>query len=135
LIGRLWDAVALTARGAEYLDEDQIAAKCWTIMLVAEIDEEIEPGGRFSSAQLLVSALRREGEYGKVVALGAPTQSPPVATTGVFSDANAHFEVVGRSAGAMRLFIDQNAGVYSTNMKEHIDRFLAAELPFPTHIS
>ena len=126
------DAVPLTVRGAEYLEEDQIAVNSWTILFVARIDAQtIEPGDRFPPAELLVGSLRKVGGYGKVVVLGAPTSSPPAGTTGIYSDTDAHLEIVTVSASGTRLFIDQNAGVYSTNMQDHIDRFLRAKLPDP----
>ena len=125
------DAVSLTRRGAEFLEDDQIAARSWTVMLAARADQTFEPGGRFPSAGLLVSSLRRVGGYGRLAVLRAPDLSAPVGTTGIYSDADHHLEIVTVSSGRTRLFIDQNAAVYTTNMEEHIDRFLHAELPYP----
>lgn len=125
------DAVALTERGAEYLQEDRIAARSWTILLAARLDTTFEPGGRFPSARVLVSSLRRVGGYGRVVVLGDPTMSPSSGTTGIYSDGDAHLEIVTMSAARKRLFVDQNGSVYSTNIQDHIDRFLDSKLPDP----
>ena len=98
------DAVPLTRRGSEYLHEDQVAANLWTILLAARLDETFEPGHHFPSAQLLVTSLRTVPSYGKVVVLDSSTDSPPAGTTGVYSDANRHVELVALSAIGARLF-------------------------------
>ncbi len=58
----------------------------------------------------------------RVVALASPDASPPPGAIGFYSDGANHAETVGISKLGRRLFMDSNAGVFSTNAAEHLIR-------------
>lgn len=62
--------------------------------------------------------------------LDTPSSSPRRGTIGVYSDSDRHLAIVTVLTDGTRLFIDQTAAVYSTNIEEHVIRFLHAELPY-----
>ncbi|MDQ2895508.1 MAG: hypothetical protein M3Y09_07665 [Actinomycetota bacterium] len=124
--GPLLDSIALTQKGAAFLDEDRVTSTIFVILEVAigaaqhRTDGHFPPAGQFAAGFGLSRLLR-------VVALVSPDASPSPGTIGVYSDGANHAEAVGISTLGRRLFIDSNAGVLSTNAAEHLVR---ASSPF-----
>lgn len=116
------DSIALTQKGAAYLDEDQVTQKTFATLEVALASARRDPAGRFPPAQKITAGFR-----GKVIALGSPDASPPAGVIGFYSDGANHAEAVALSALGQRLFIDSNAGVLSTNAAEHLLRLVRGQ--------
>lgn len=116
------DSIALTQKGAAYLDEDQVTQKIFATLDVAQAFAHRDPAGRFPPAQKIAARFR-----GKVIALGSPEDSPPAGGIGFYSDGANHAEAVALSALNQRLFIDSNAGVLSTNAAEHLLRLASGK--------
>lgn len=123
--GPTLDSVALTQKGAAFLDEDRVTSKIFVVLEVAIGGAQHRPDGHFPPAQF--AAGFRLSRLLRVVALVSPDASPPPGTIGFYSDGANHAEAVGISTLGRRLFIDSNAGVLSTNAAEHLVR---ASSPF-----
>jgi len=121
----LLDSVPLTQRGAEYLDEDQVALDLQVTLSFAEVATLHEPAGRFPASPALARTLPG------VVALASAKDTPRRGKTGYYSDGADHAEVVGVSALGARLFIDMNRGVLVTNASEHLTRVLTGHVVIP----
>lgn len=124
----LLDSVPLTQRGAEYLDEDQVALTLQTTLSFAEIASLHDPAGRFPASSKFARTLP------DVVALASPADTPPRGKTGYYSDGAAHAEIVDVSILGARLFIDMNRGVLVTNASEHLTRVLAGDVAIPVAV-
>ena len=128
LPGPPFDSVALTQKGAEYLDEDRVTARLFEVLQVAVALAQRDRAGHFPPAERVVSVFARTRAQPAVVALAAATDTPPSNAIGVFTDAANHAEIVGRTALGQRLFIDSNSGVLSANSPEHLFRVLRDEV-------
>lgn len=117
------DSLALTQKGAAFLDEDQVMQKLVVILDAAIARASGDPGRRFPPAEKIAAESR-----GKVIALGSPDASPPAGAIGLFTDGANHAEVVALSALNQRLFIDSNGGALATNAPEHLFRVLHEEV-------
>ncbi len=126
--GPLLGSIALTQKGAAFLEQDRLTSTIFMVLEVAIGDAQHRPGGHFlpagpfaaGYAGLLSRRLR-------VVALVSLDASPPPGAIGFYSDGANHAEAVGISTLGRRIFIDSNAGVLSTNAAEHL---LRASSPF-----
>jgi hypothetical protein len=118
------DAIALTQKGAAFLDEDRLTSTIFGALEVAigyaqhRADGHFPPSGQFAAGFPLSRP--------RMVALVSPDASPPPGAIGFYSDGANHAEVVGISTLGRRLFIDSNAGVLSTNAAEHLVRATSA---------
>jgi hypothetical protein len=100
-------ALPLTAAGSAYLAAHRV-------------------GNRLVAALEVVSALGPDGHYPTVadvvvpglVALAAPTDSPPPRKVGLYSDGAQHMTVVALTPAGARLYIDANGGVLTSNVPE-----------------
>jgi hypothetical protein len=117
------DSVALTQKGAAYLDEDRVTQRMVSVLDAAAQYAHRDRAGEFPPAAKIVAAFAR-----KVVALGSADDSPPTGVVGFFSDGGQHAEVVAISALRRRLFIDSNGGVLSTNAQEHMFRVIRGDV-------
>lgn len=116
------ERLALTQRGAAYMDEDRVTLKLFVTLNSALEYAHADKAGHFPPAERVTT---KSG--GKVIALGSPDASPPAGVVGLFSDGVNHAEAVGLSALHQRLFIDSNGGTLSTNAQEHMFRVAAGE--------
>ncbi|MGH2868321.1 MAG: hypothetical protein ACRDNK_12240 [Solirubrobacteraceae bacterium] len=118
--GPTLDSIALTQKGAAFLDEDRVTATIFVVLEVAIGDAQHLTHGHFPPADQFAAGLRRSPW--QVVALASPFASPPARAIGFYSDGANHAEAVGISTLGRRLFMDSNAGVFSTNAAEHLVR-------------
>ncbi len=116
-------SIALSQKGAAYLDEDRVTQRILGVLDVAVTHARHDRGGHFPPARKIVAAFGA-----KVVALDAAEAAPPAGRIGFFSDGAEHAEVVATSALGHRLFVDSNAGVLSTNAQEHLFRVAGDEV-------
>lgn len=118
--GPTLDSIALTQRGAAFLEEDRLTATGLAVLEVAIGEAQHQPDGHFLTAQQFVS-----GDplgHLRIVVLVSPSDTPPAGTVGFYSDGVNHAEVVEVSRLGQRIFIDSNDGVLSTNAAEHLSR-------------
>jgi hypothetical protein len=116
---RLIVSVPLTQVGAIFLDEETRARRLLRLLFVAGfVAEDLNIGGWPSHAQL-VGRLGREAGRG-LVALAAPTDTPPPRTLGYYSDRREHAAAVTLSRSGRRLFIEFAGDALSTNVVGHI---------------
>lgn len=116
------ERLALTQRGAAFIDEDRVTFKLVVSLQSALEYAHADKAGHFPPAERVAVKSR-----GTVIALGSPDASPPAGVVGLFSDGANHAEAVALSALHRRLFIDSNGGTLSTNAPEHMFRVLAGE--------
>ncbi len=121
--GPTLDSIALTQKGAAYLDEDRVTVRILGVLEAALASAREQSGGRFPTAQKLAAM-----SGGEVVALAAADSSPPTGVIGFFSDGADRAEAVALSALGQRLFIASDAGVLSTNAGEHLVRMVTNEV-------
>lgn len=117
------DSLALTQKGAAYLDEDGVTQKIVAALDAAVAHAGDDPARRFPPAEKVVAESR-----GKVIALASPDAAPSTpGVVGLFSDGANHAEAMALSALHRRLFIDSNGGTLSTNAPEHMFRVLGRQ--------
>ncbi|MDQ6821807.1 MAG: hypothetical protein M3076_15975 [Actinomycetota bacterium] len=122
--GPLLDSIALSQKGAAFLDEDRLTSTLFGVLEVAIGDAQRRPDGLFPPAGQFAAGLRFSRL--RVIALVTPDASPPPGIIGFYSDGANHAEAVGISTLGRRLFIDSNAAVLSTNAAEHLLRASSA---------
>ena len=113
------DSIALTQRGAAYLEEDRLTAMSLAVLNFAIGEAQLRPDGHFPTAQQVVSAI---GRRMRIVALASPADTPLPGQIGFYSDTADHAEVVQVSTLGRRIFMDSRDGVLSTNVAEHLSR-------------
>lgn len=124
--GRPFDSIALTQKGARYLDADRVTAHLDQVLTIAFFLANGDPHGHFPSATTITSAFAHTRL--RVVTLRSPTDTPPAGEVGVFSDGLNHCETVGTTRVGQRLFIDSNNGTLSTNSSDHLFRFVGGQV-------
>jgi hypothetical protein len=107
-------AVALTSRGATFLDEQQAALRMVGVLAFAG---SLAPN---ATTWPLPGGVVAAGA-GEVVALPGPGDSPPPDKVGYYSDGARHVTVAVLSRAGRRLFIDSNGDVTSTNVLEYLN--------------
>lgn len=121
--GPLLGSIALTQKGAAFLEEDHLTSTIFVVLEVAIGDARHRADGHFPSAgQFAAGYARALSRLLRVVTLVSPDASPPPGAIGFYSDGVNHAEAVGISTLGQRLFIDSNAGVFDTNAAEHLLR-------------
>jgi hypothetical protein len=100
--------VPITQDGAVYLDEQEVGTNLTAVLALATRDQRT-----FLPANEIV---QRVGDRIPVVALAAPTDSPPAGRIGIFSDGARHAAAVGLSTLGRRLFFEVNGDTFATNM-------------------
>lgn len=108
-------SVPLTQRGAVYLDEEEKAAKVFSIILFASLAAE-EAGGYPTYANLLDFASRQPGSAltediaRELVPLVGPDDTPAAGAVGYYSDGGEHVAAVTLSRSGRRLFLEYEPG-------------------------
>jgi len=120
---RLVVSVPLTQAGAVHLDEESKSFALLRLLTFAELLAETrELSGYPTAAQLLETA---EGEgpapsRRPLVALAAPTDTPPGSSIGYYSDGAQHVSAVILSASGRRLFLEYEGDVLHTNVARYV---------------
>jgi hypothetical protein len=115
--------VPLTQEGAVYLDEQVKALTLLSVLGLAEfVGEDRETGGYPTPAELLeaVPGFRPRPSRQPLVGLAAPSDTPPGASIGYYSDGAQHAATVIVSASGRRLFVEQEGDVLHTNVARYI---------------
>ena len=111
-------SVPLTQKGAVFLDEEATARMIAAVLtLGAFIAEDRNRTGYATPAELLEALApgRRP-----VIALAAPSDTPPAGVVGYYSDGGGHAATVGLSTQGRRLFLEVNGDVLQTNIARHL---------------
>jgi hypothetical protein len=115
-------SIPLTQKGAVFLDEQSKALHLTVLLTVSELGAQArEQTGFLAPAQLL--QLVRDGRPRPpfaLVALGAPSDTPPAGAVGYYSDGARHAAAVVLSASGNRLFLEQNGDVLHTNIAKYV---------------
>ncbi len=93
--GPTLDSLALTQKGAAFLDEDRVTATTFGVLEVAIGEAQHLADGHFPPADQFAAELRTSPWH--VVALASPLASPPSGAIGFYSDGANHAEAVGIS--------------------------------------
>jgi hypothetical protein len=112
-------SVPLTQVGAVYLDEQFKAFSLLSVLTLAGLlAEERKPSGYPTPAQLLeaVPGFRPRPSGQRLVALAAPSDTPPGTAIGYYSDGAQHVAAVIVSASGRRLFVEYDGDVLHTNV-------------------
>jgi hypothetical protein len=102
-------AVPLTQPGAAYLDARRVGERLIAMLVFTT---SLGRAGAYPAAPAVAADVPR------LVALAAPSDSPPPGRYGLYSDAAQHVTVVGLTATGRRLFIDADGGVLTSNVPE-----------------
>jgi hypothetical protein len=116
-------SVPLTQTGAVYLDEQFKALTLSGLLAIAGlVGEERKLTGYPTPAQLLeaVPGYRPRPSRQPVVALAAPSDTPPGMAIGYYSDGGQHVAAVVVSASGRRLFVEYDGDVLHTNVAGYI---------------
>jgi len=115
-------SIPLTQRGAVFLDEQFKALNLTVLLTVSELVAETRNRNGFLSTAQLLQLVRnaRPRPPFAVVALGAPSDSPPAGAVGYYSDGARHAAAVVLSASGKRLFLEHNGDVLHTNVAKYI---------------
>jgi hypothetical protein len=116
---RLVVSIPLTQEGAVFLDEESRVR----LMVGAVVFSEFEARDRNRTGYLtpaeLLDAFPRLKRV-PVVALAAPSDTPPAGAIGYYSDGAQHVAVVGLSTLGRRLFFESNGDVLHTNVAKYV---------------
>jgi hypothetical protein len=88
------------------------------VLIFGELMAEDRNGTGFVTPAELLEALP-PGQR-RVVALAAPSDTPPAGVVGYYSDGAQHAAAVGLSTQGRRLFLEVNGDVLHTNIVEHL---------------
>jgi hypothetical protein len=102
-------AVPLTESGVAYLEARRLGERMVAVLLFTA---SLGRAGAYPAAQAVAADVPR------LVVLAAPGDSPPPGRVGLYSDGAQHVTVVALTAAGLRLVIDANAGVLTTNVPE-----------------
>jgi hypothetical protein len=102
-------ALPLTPAGAAYLEARRLGNRMVAVLVFTA---SLGRAGAYPAAQTVAA------EVPRLVVLGAPGDSPPPGRVGLYSDAARHVTVVGLTTAGVRLFIDADAGVLTSNVPE-----------------
>jgi hypothetical protein len=97
----------LTPAGSSYLAAKRVGNR---LVAALEVVSGLGPDGRYPAAQDVVVP--------GLVVLGAPTDTPPPGRVGLYSDAAQHMTVVALTRDGVRLFIDADGGLLTSNVPE-----------------
>jgi hypothetical protein len=111
-------SVPLTQRGAVFLDEEATARLIAAVLSISELlAEDRSRTGYVTPAELLEALPPRRR---LLVALAAPSDTPPPGTIGYYSDGAQHAAAVGLSTQGSRLFLEVNGDVLHTNIARYV---------------
>jgi hypothetical protein len=106
--------IPLTQKGAVFEDEALFAGD---LLSIVDVADSLSTGGHFPSAPQVAAKVGN----GAVVALAAPTDTPPAGKYGFYSDANQHIAVVVLSSAGRRLFFEVSGDTISTNVLAQVN--------------
>jgi hypothetical protein len=117
---RVLVSVPLTQKGAVFVDEESKTIRMLGVLAIASILGEDKSIDGTPTYDELVKALpnREQAPFRKrVVALGAPGDTPASGKVGYYSDGDEHIAIAILSASGRRLFIEYGPDdVFSTNV-------------------
>jgi hypothetical protein len=122
------DTIALTQKGARYLDEDRVTARLFTLLQNALDRAHLDPAGHFPDAGAVVAAFAHGRVHWHAVVLANPNSTPSGDAIGLFTDRMNRAEAVGVTQSGQRLYLDSSGGVLSSNSYEHLLRLLSDRL-------
>jgi hypothetical protein len=102
-------ALPITQAGAEYLEARRIGERTVAVLLFTA---SLGRGGAYPAAPAVAA------EVPRLAVLAAPGDSPPPGRIGLYSDGARHVTVVAVTTAGVRLFIDANAGVLTSNVPQ-----------------
>jgi hypothetical protein len=111
-------SVLLTQEGAVFLDEEATAHTIVAVLTIGELTAEDRNRTGWVTPAELLEALP-PGQR-RIVALAAPSDTPPAGVVGYYSDGARHAATVGLSTQGRRLFLEVNRDVLHTNIAGHI---------------
>jgi hypothetical protein len=113
-------SIPLTQAGAIYLDEEVEAFGLIGVLTFSEFAAEERNRTGFLTPAELLESLDRRRVGSAVVALAAPSESPPDESIGYYSDGARHAAAVVFSTSGKRLFVEVNGDVLHTNVAKYI---------------
>ena len=102
-------SVPLTQPGAAYLEARRIGERMVAVLLLTA---SLGRAGAYPAGSAVAAAVPR------LAVLAAPGDSPPAGRVGLYSDGARHVTVVALTPAGVRLFIDADAGVLTSNVPE-----------------
>jgi hypothetical protein len=121
---RLLVSVPLTQKGAIFVDEESKTLTMLGVLAIASVLGEDKSIDGTPTYDELVKALpnREQAPFRKkVVALGAPGDTPASGKVGYYSDGDEHIAIAILSASGRRLFIEYGSDdVFSTNVLSYM---------------
>jgi hypothetical protein len=101
--------VPLTQPGAGYLEARRLGERMVAVLIFTA---SLGRAGAYPAAPAVAADVPR------LVVLAAPGDSPPPRRVGLYSDGARHVTVAAVTSAGVRLFIDANAGVLTSNVPE-----------------
>lgn len=116
---RLVVSIPLTQEGAVFLDEESKVRLIFGLLTISGFEaEDRNRTGYLSPAELLEAFPQLERV--PVVALAAPSDTPPAGAVGYYSDGAQHVAAVVLSTPGRRLFFEYNGDVLHTNIAKYL---------------
>jgi hypothetical protein len=116
---RLVVSIPLTQEGAVFLDEESKVRLIFGLLTISGFEaEDRNRTGYLSPAELLEALPQLERV--PVVALAAPSDTPPAGAVGYYSDGAQHAASVALSSSGRRLFMELNRDVLHTNVAKYV---------------
>jgi hypothetical protein len=115
-------SVPLTQDGAVHLDEESKALAMGLLLTASELAAQARNRDGFLSPAQLSQLVRmaRPSARSLLVALAAPSDTPPAGSLGYYSDGAQHAAAVVVSASGKRLFLEYNGDVLHTNVAKYL---------------
>jgi hypothetical protein len=115
-------SIPLTQEGAVHLDEESKAIALSLVLTLSELAAEARNReGFLSPAQLLqLARIAQPRARDLLVALAAPSDTPPAGVLGYYSDGAQHAAAVTLSESGRRLFIEYDGDVLHTNVAKYV---------------
>jgi hypothetical protein len=112
-------SIPLTQDGAVFLDEESKVRLIFGLLTISGLEaEERNRTGYLTPAELLDAFPKLERL--PVVALAAPSDTPPAGAVGYYSDGAQHAAAVALSTQGRRLFLELNGDVLHTNVAKYV---------------
>jgi hypothetical protein len=102
-------SLPLTPAGAAYLEARRLGNRMVAVLLLTA---PLGRGGAYPPAETVAEDVPR------LAVLAAPGDSPPPGRVGLYSDGARHVTVVAVTTAGMRLFIDADGGVLTSNVPQ-----------------
>jgi hypothetical protein len=104
-------ALPVTTAGEAYLEARRLGNRMVAVVLLTA---PLGRAGAYPAAETVAADVPR------LVVLAAPGDSPPPGRVGLYSDAARHVTVVAVTTAGVRLFIDADGGVVTTNVPQAV---------------